>query len=148
MGIAGEFKGVLDRRSGNFIRFTRTAGGATAAPEEHIAAADAAATAGVDWETAVEESELLSADGSDFDRETYLALERPSEGNPVQLYSQADADLFPLIVNMCVQPGMMCMSEMAAIDRQGGLGLAGIHNTLPLTAALSDRKAQPVFGAA
>lgn len=83
-----------------------------------------------------------------LDRETYLALERPSEGNPVQLYSQADADLFPLIVNMCVQPGTMCMSEMAAIDRQGGLGLAGIHNTLPLTAALSDRKAQPVFGAA
>ena len=37
VGIAGDFKGVLDRRTGNFIRFTRTAGGATAAPEEHIA---------------------------------------------------------------------------------------------------------------
>ncbi len=32
VGIAGDFKGVLDRRTGNFIRFTRTAGGATAAP--------------------------------------------------------------------------------------------------------------------
>ncbi|MGV1089432.1 MAG: GTP-binding protein, partial [Mycobacterium sp.] len=31
VGIAGDFKGVLDRRTGNFIRFTRTAGGATAA---------------------------------------------------------------------------------------------------------------------
>ena len=85
VGIAGEFKGVLDRRSGNFIRFTRTAGGATAAPEEHIAAADAAATAGVDWETAVEESELLSADGSDFDRETYLG----GESTPVLFTSAA-----------------------------------------------------------
>lgn len=72
VGIAGEFDGVLDRRSGNFIRFTRTAGGATAAPEEHIAAADAHAAAGDEWDTAVEECELLSADGSDFDREAFL----------------------------------------------------------------------------
>ncbi|ORB66682.1 peptide chain release factor 3 [Mycolicibacterium tusciae] len=75
VGIAGDFKGVLDRRTGGFIRFTRTAGGATAAPEEHIAAADAFAAAGVDWETAVEESELLSMDGSDYDRSTFLGGE-------------------------------------------------------------------------
>lgn len=72
VGIAGDFQGVLDRRSGNFIRFTRTAGGATAAPEEHIPAADAYEAAGADWDTAVEECELLSADGSDFDREAFL----------------------------------------------------------------------------
>ncbi len=72
VGIAGDFKGVLDRRTGNFIRFTRTAGGATAAPEEHIAAADAHGAAGDDWDHAVEESELLSADGSDYDREQFL----------------------------------------------------------------------------
>lgn len=75
VGIAGDFKGVLDRRSGGFIRFTRTAGGATVAPEEHIAACDASEAAGVDWETAVEESELLSADGSDYDRSTFLSGE-------------------------------------------------------------------------
>ncbi|OBK86328.1 peptide chain release factor 3 [Mycolicibacter sinensis] len=72
VGIAGDFHGVLDRRSGNFIRFTRTAGGATAAPEEHIAADAAHEAAGADWDTAVEECELLSADGSDFDREAFL----------------------------------------------------------------------------
>ncbi|MGV0803950.1 peptide chain release factor 3, partial [Mycolicibacterium elephantis] len=66
VGIAGDFKGVLDRRDGHFIRFTRTAGGATVAPEEHITAADAHAAAGDDWDTAVEESELLSADGADY----------------------------------------------------------------------------------
>jgi peptide chain release factor 3 len=75
VGIAGDFKGVLDRRSGNFIKFTRTAGGATAAPEEHIEAADAHDAAGIDWRTAVEESELLSADGSDYDREAFLGGE-------------------------------------------------------------------------
>ncbi|WP_396913429.1 peptide chain release factor 3 [Mycolicibacterium sp.] len=73
VGIAGDFKGVMDRRKGHFIRFTRTAGGATAAPEEHIPADDAYDAAGVDWETAVEESELLSADGSDYDRDAFLS---------------------------------------------------------------------------
>ncbi|MBU9763573.1 peptide chain release factor 3 [Mycobacterium sp. TNTM28] len=85
VGIAGDFKGVMDRRAEKFIRFTRTAGGATAAPEEHIAAADAHAAAGEDWDTAVEESELLSADGSDYDRETFLA----GESSPVLFTSAA-----------------------------------------------------------
>jgi peptide chain release factor 3 len=75
VGIAGDFKGVLDRRIGNFIRFTRTAGGATAAPEEHLEPDAALASAGIDWENAVEESELLSADGADFDRDTFLGCE-------------------------------------------------------------------------
>ena len=75
VGIAGDFKGVLDRRVGNFIRYTRTAGGATAAPEEHIAPDAAHDAAGSDWDNAVEESELLSADGSDYDRDTFLGCE-------------------------------------------------------------------------
>ncbi|MCH9667947.1 MAG: peptide chain release factor 3 [Actinomycetia bacterium] len=72
VGVAGDFQGVLERRSGNFIRFTRTAGGATAAPEEHIDPARARDVAGIDWDTAMEESELLSADGADFDPDTFL----------------------------------------------------------------------------
>jgi peptide chain release factor 3 len=72
VGIAGDFKGVLDRRTGNFIRFTRTAGGAKAAPEEHIPPERAHDAAGVDWDNAVEESELLEADGADYDRDTFL----------------------------------------------------------------------------
>jgi peptide chain release factor 3 len=75
VGIAGDFKGVLDRRSGNFIRYTRTAGGAKAAPEEHIAPEQAHDAAGIDWDRAVEESELLEADGADYDPETFLGCE-------------------------------------------------------------------------
>ncbi|BBY58339.1 peptide chain release factor 3 [Mycolicibacterium sarraceniae] len=72
VGIAGDFKGVLDRRTGNFIRFTRTAGGATAAPEEHIAPERAHDAAGIDWDNAVEECELLSSDDGDHDQELFL----------------------------------------------------------------------------
>ena len=75
VGIAGDFKGVLDRRTGNYIKYTRTAGGATAAPEEHLAPEAALESAGVDWERSVEESELLEADGADYDRESFLGCE-------------------------------------------------------------------------
>ena len=85
VGIAGDFKGVLDRRTGNFIRFTRTAGGATAAPEEHIAPERAHEAAGVDWDNAVEECELLTADGGDHDQEAFLR----GETTPVLFTSAA-----------------------------------------------------------
>lgn len=72
VGVAGDFKGVLDRRTGKFIRFTRTAGGATAAPEEHLSPEQAETSAGVDWNRSVEESELLEVDGANYDQESFL----------------------------------------------------------------------------
>jgi peptide chain release factor 3 len=85
VGIAGDFLGVLDRRTGNYIRFTRTAGGATAAPEEHIAPEHAEQAAGVDWINASEECELLSADGGDHDQDSFLR----GETTPVLFTSAA-----------------------------------------------------------
>lgn len=73
VGIAGDFRGLLDRSDGGFVRFTRTSGGATVAPEEHLDADAAAAREGDVWESAVEESELLSETGADHDQEMYLA---------------------------------------------------------------------------
>ncbi len=73
VGIAGDFRGVLDRRTGDFVRFTRTAGGATVAPEERVPAEAAAAREGEAWTTAVEESELLEAMGQVHDQEAFLA---------------------------------------------------------------------------
>lgn len=73
VGVAGDFHGVLDRRTSTFIRFTRTPGGVTIAPEEHLSAERAQQVAGVDWTRAVEECELLAADGSDYNHETFLA---------------------------------------------------------------------------
>ena len=73
VGIAGDFRGVVDRRTGDFIRFTRTAGGAKIAPEEQMSAADAFAREGDSWSTAVEEHQLLSADEGDHNQQTFLA---------------------------------------------------------------------------
>jgi cytochrome o ubiquinol oxidase subunit 2 len=72
-------------------------------------------------------------EGAALDRAAYLQLEKPSEREPVRRYASVDPTLFNAIVNMCVEPSKMCMSEMAAIDAKGGLGFAGVKNVLPLT---------------
>jgi len=72
VGIAGDFRGVIERASGDFIKFTRTAGGATVAPERRMTATDAAASEGQAWTTAVEESELLEAMGQVHDQASFL----------------------------------------------------------------------------
>jgi peptide chain release factor 3 len=73
VGIAGDFRGVLDRRDGSYRHFTRTAGGATIAPEEVFPAEAAAAREGDAWTQAVEESELLAETGAEHDQEMFLA---------------------------------------------------------------------------
>ena len=55
------------------MRFTRTAGGATIAPEERVPASAAAEREGQAWTTAVEESELLEAMGQVHEQESFLA---------------------------------------------------------------------------
>jgi peptide chain release factor 3 len=67
VGSAGHFRGVADLRSGQFVRYGRTTGGATAAPEEHLTPATAEAEAGHEWTTAREEAELIQASGGEFD---------------------------------------------------------------------------------
>ncbi len=118
VGIAGDFKGVMDRRKGHYIRFTRTAGGATAAPEEHIPADKAHDAAEGDWDTAVEESELLSMDGSDYDRETFLS----GESSPVLFTSAAlnfgVNQLLDVLVELAPSPGAIVdvASEPRPVD--------------------------------
>lgn len=65
-------------------------------------------------------------------RQAYLELERPSQNVPVRYYPSVDPGLFKAIVNMCVEPGKMCTSDMMAIDAKGGLGKEGASNVLPL----------------
>lgn len=85
--------------------------------------------------------------GRTLDRAAYLELERPSQNEPVRTFASVEPGLFEAIVNLCVDPARMCMNDMMAIDAQGGLGLAGARNTLPLAAdARGGRRA--VFGPA
>ncbi|WP_297801804.1 ubiquinol oxidase subunit II [uncultured Brevundimonas sp.] len=88
----------------------------------------------------------VRAGGTPLDRETYLELERPSEKVPVIYYSAVEPTLFNAVVNMCVQPGKMCMGEMMDIDRKGGLGLQAAKNTLPLVYDKYARRGDAVFG--
>ena len=69
------------------------------------------------------------ASGDTMDRKTYLQVEKPSEKVPPHLYTIGDPDLFDAIVNMCVEPGKMCMHEQMAIDQSGGMGVAGLKKS-------------------
>ncbi len=72
------------------------------------------------------------AGGGALNRDEYLQLEKPSENEPAKSYASVAPDLFNAIINECVEPGKMCLSQMAEIDEQGGLGLDGIKNVFPL----------------
>lgn len=73
VGIAGDFRGVIDRTTSQFIQYTRTAGGATVAPEMRMEPEEARTAAGLAWETASEEEELLTADSEPLDTAQFLA---------------------------------------------------------------------------
>jgi len=75
VGIAGDFRGVLDRRSGTYTRFTRTSHGSTIAPEELISLERAEAEEGGSWSAATDESSLLGEIGADLDVKSFLAAE-------------------------------------------------------------------------
>ena len=67
-------------------------------------------------------------------RQAYLELEKPSEAVPATFFGTVDPTLFDAILNMCVEPGKMCMKEMMAIDAKGGAGRESASaNLLPFT---------------
>lgn len=73
VGQSGDFRGVLDRITGEYTKYTRTDGGATIAGEETFAPDAAADLEGDAWATAVDESELLDMEEQNHDQETFLA---------------------------------------------------------------------------
>ena len=85
-------------------------------------------------------------EGGALDRARYLELERPSEKVPVTRFGRIEPRLWDAIVGLCVEPGKMCMGEMMAIDRKGGLGLKAVRATAPLTYDKFARRGSAVFG--
>lgn len=82
-----------------------------------------------------------------LDRARYLDLDQPSENVPPARFGTVDPELFRRILDMCVAEGRMCMNEMAALDAEGGIGLAGLMNTVaPAPEAYAQRR--PVLGTA
>lgn len=76
VGEAGDFRGLAkltaDGEPEEYIRFLRTAGGSSIAPEEHYSPAEASEKEEGAWDTAAEEAELLAADGAVHDQELFL----------------------------------------------------------------------------
>ncbi|GAB2518889.1 peptide chain release factor 3 [Nocardiopsis aegyptia] len=79
VGIAGDFRGLIDRSSGTYTKMTRTPGGASKAVEQVLPAEDAARIEGQEWGQASEEIELLGEIGADFDHDSFMA----GESSPV-----------------------------------------------------------------
>ncbi|MCW2787791.1 MAG: peptide chain release factor 3 [Aeromicrobium sp.] len=104
VGEAGDFRGVLDRRTGEFVKYTRTAGGATRAPERRMGASDVEEVDAAAWSAAVDEHELLELDGADHDQERFLA----GETTPVMFASALQnfgvAQLLDLLLDLAPAP--------------------------------------------
>lgn len=75
----------------------------------------------------------VQSEPAELGRQEYLALEQPSEREPVRHYGRTMAGLFDAALNLCVDPTQMCMRDMMAIDAQGGLGLVNVHNVARLS---------------
>ncbi|MFI6514178.1 peptide chain release factor 3 [Spirillospora sp. NPDC050679] len=73
VGIAGDFRGLLDRATGAFTRFDRAPGGVKRATEEVVDADRAAAEEGEAWTTAQEELALLDEIGATLDMDDFAA---------------------------------------------------------------------------
>ncbi|HWX48007.1 MAG TPA: ubiquinol oxidase subunit II [Roseomonas sp.] len=70
------------------------------------------------------------AAGGRLGRQEYLKLAEPSVKEPVRRFGSIDPGLYQAVIERCVEPDKMCMSEMARIDAQGGAGMAGTLNVV------------------
>ena len=74
VGVPGNLRGIVDRSTSQFIRYDRTARGATESLEERIELSDLDDSVS-GWDEAREEVELLDALGSEIDYKGFLAGE-------------------------------------------------------------------------
>jgi peptide chain release factor 3 len=80
VGIAGDFRGLIERATGEYTAYTRMPGGAEKAKEEHFKDRDEArAREGAPYDAAEEEIELLKEIGAEIDMPSFLA----GESSPV-----------------------------------------------------------------
>ncbi|MBC7575353.1 MAG: ubiquinol oxidase subunit II [Herminiimonas sp.] len=56
--------------------------------------------------------------GGTLGRPEYLALEKPSQRDPVRRFGTVAPDLYGAIVNRCVAPDTVCMDQMMAADAE------------------------------
>lgn len=67
--------------------------------------------------------EKVKSTGKPLSNAAYTQLSKPTRAEPVHYYSSYVAGLYNRILNRCVNPGQMCISEMMALDAKGGVPL-------------------------
>jgi len=75
----------------------------------------------------------VKAQGTALDLNRFRFLEQPTEDVKPQYYSSVEPGLYDRILNMCTEPGKMCMDRMMAIDAAGGGGKDSGENRDRLT---------------
>ncbi|HAT1548064.1 TPA: peptide chain release factor 3 [Corynebacterium striatum] len=136
VGIAGDFRGLAhineDGGADNYIHFIRTAGGSTIAPEEHYDPSDAEAKEGDAWETAVEEAELLAADGALHDQELF---EQCVTSPLIFASAMLNFGVHQILDTLCaIAPAPRSRdSDPKAIEAAGSGGAAAIDETREIT---------------
>jgi peptide chain release factor 3 len=73
VGQPGDFRGVIDRRTGRFSKFERTARGATMAVETVLDPEAAEQSEGSAWTEARDEAELLEVTGQTYRQDAFVA---------------------------------------------------------------------------
>ncbi|MBB4935051.1 peptide chain release factor 3 [Lipingzhangella halophila] len=105
VGIAGDFRGLVDRATGRYTKLYRTPGGATRAVEEDIDPEQAGEVEGQEWVQATEELDLLGEIGAHFEEESFLA----GESSPVlfgaALPNFGISSLLNTLVDLAPAPG-------------------------------------------
>lgn len=105
VGIAGDFRGVVDAATGGMTQFTRTPGGATVAGREELDAGEAARRHGQDWHAATEELELLTASGQVHDQEEFLAARTTPVLFTAAVINFGVAELLEAVTRLAPPPG-------------------------------------------
>ncbi len=105
VGIAGDFRGVIDRRSGEYTRYTRVARGATEAPEEIVDPARAAVEEGEAWTTAMDGIALLDEVGADLDEELFRGAQSTPAFFGSALTNFGVRKLLDAVIDLVPSPG-------------------------------------------
>ncbi|MGH3436597.1 MAG: peptide chain release factor 3 [Sciscionella sp.] len=104
VGIAGDFNGVLDRRSGEYLRYRRTAGGATVAGEQRYDAQTALSLQPELFTAAAEESELVAEAWDGFDVDAFHAAAATPVLFGAAVLNLGVKQLLDLLVELAPQP--------------------------------------------
>ena len=105
VGEGERFSGLIDRRGGDFVRFARTAGGATVAGEEIVDPGRAETEEGAAWHEACEAVELLDEAGAELDIKRFEAGELSPVFFGSALTNFGVRLLLDAIVDMAPAPG-------------------------------------------